>query len=215
MSLCSWNDFLDEVMVDLPGCQTPVAVNAIKNAVEWLCKEAHVLVQDCAPIGVVHGVSTYTFVAPSNDVLIVQMDQLRIAGYDSPLDPIRREDADVQFPQWQTATGIVRYWLGTGPRTVQLINIPDADITGGLTGRAVVTPARGATGPDELFLTHFREEVAAGAKYRLMLQPKKPYTNPAEAVYFEEKFRSAVGKASVLKATGFSNVPIRTRSYAR
>ena len=215
MSLCSWSDFLDEVMVDLPGCQVPVAVNAIKNAVEWICKEAKVLVQDCTALDVVTGVGSYTFAPPSSDVMIVQMDELRYAGYEDPLDPITRQNANAQFPTWQTQTGVVYYWMGTGPRAVQLINVPDRDITGGLKGRAVVMPVRTATGPDELFLTHFREEVAAGAKYRLMLQPKKPYTNPAEAVYFEEKFRNAVGKAAVLKATGFGNARLRTKTYAR
>ena len=72
MSLCSWSDFLDEVMVDLPGCQVPVAVNAVKNAVEWICKETKVLVQDCTALDVVTGVGSYTFAPPSSDVMIVQ-----------------------------------------------------------------------------------------------------------------------------------------------
>ena len=215
MSLCSWNDFLDEVMVDLPGCQVPVAVNAIKNAVEFLCKETKFLVQDCTALNVVAGTSTYTFAAPSADVQIVDMDEVRIIGYEEPLDAITRHDADAQFPNWRNETGEVYYYLTPSPDTVQLIRTPAASITGGLMGRAAVMPKRTATGPDSIFLTHFREEIAAGAKARLMLQPKKPYTNPSEAVYFDDLFKRALGKASQLKATGFGRARIRTKSYAR
>ena len=215
MSLCSWSDFLDDVMVDLPGCQVPVAVNAIKNAVEWVCKETKFLVQDCAALDVTHGVGAYTFAAPSADVQIIEMAELRYYGYEMPLDPITRAEADAQFPNWRTETGVVYYFMGTGPDTVQLVHIPEADIAGGLMGRAAVMPKRTATGPDSLFLSHFREEIAAGAKARLMLQPKKPYTNPAEAVYFDDLFKKAVGKAALLKGTGFAPARLRTKSYAR
>ena len=71
-------------------------------------------------------------------------------------------------------------------------------------------PSPTATGIDDIVWQSYRREISWGAKATLMASPKKPYSDPARATYFESRFVNAIAVAAMLKETGFVRQPLRS-----
>lgn len=112
---------------------------------------------------------------------------------------------------WRTSSdGGVKYYTQPDQDHITLAAVPDQNAI--LTLQVSLKPKREATGiPDVVFQTYL-EEIAAGAKARLMIIPGKPWSNPQTSAYYLGMFERGISAATAEADTGFTRAPIRTKS---
>jgi len=226
--------FLPDILMDVPGCPESVAVNALRHAIEDFCKNSLYWTVDHTPIDIVAGTHTYPLVPPVTDTII--NDITYIAHDTQPLDPASTDQLDLYWPKyrqkypylnsvssdpWRSVTAdIASLYHRPTPRTVRIVGIPTTSLTGGLTLRVALRPAptmiETADLLDDTLYEDFREEIAFGAKYRLLIIPNKPWTDVKTAVIHRELFEAGISKARELKSRDYArdnNPVLRVTGY--
>lgn len=224
-------DFLPDVMLDVPGCPEPVAVNALRHALEEFCRKSLWWTADIDPVDVVAGVHTYDLVSPVLDTVVAGI--LRIAHDGHKLGPISEDQLDNEWPRvvtlypslnttratpWdQMTSDIAQVFLQPTPRTVRLLGIPTTDLAGGITAKVGIAPTAETADVSDL-LADYREAIANGAKYRLLMQPNKEWTDRDGAPAYKALFDEKVSEAKSLRLRGHTRddqTVIRTTPYWR
>jgi hypothetical protein len=121
-------------------------------------------------------------------------------------------EADKQMASWRNQTGMPEYILGSGT-SLMLAPVPGA--SGILTMTVALKPAPGASGIEDFLFDEYRETIIHGALARLMLSPKKPYTNVQLAQYHDQQFTIRMADAGMRAARSYIRAPLRTRIMGR
>jgi hypothetical protein len=109
-------------------------------------------------------------------------------------------------------TGKPRYVLG-GPSSLTLVPTPDSN--GILTITVALKPSAISTGIDDTLFHEYREAIIHGSMARLMLSPKKPYTNIQLAAYHQQQFIIKTAAAGMRVARGYARAPFQTAILRR
>lgn len=207
-----WKQFLQEVMPDVPGCPVRVAENAIRNSAIEFCDETRIWRERAADIAMtVAGGITYPIdisAINSGEATMIAPHRVRLADSEKPLSVLAKPYLDDQWlvdgprrPQWFYSNTPGEITFGPG-ETI------DKDNTAFIW--VVIKPSRAAlTGPDFLGEQWF-EEVAHGAKARLMEMPDKPWTQTNRVKYHRDKFVKGYVEARIRDAK--SNVVGSTKA---
>lgn len=138
---------------------------------------------------------------------------------DAPLDPISQDDLDNEFNNtsfgwvgvnWRTDVNLPSRWYMPDDDTVGLLLAPSAG--GNLRIQAALKPTRAATTFPDWIYERYIETIAHGAKARIMLIPKKPYSDKELGAWHQERFNSLIGEARVRTARGNTRGPLRTHT---
>lgn len=138
---------------------------------------------------------------------------------DAPLDPISQDDLDNEFNNtdfgwvgvnWRTDVNLPTRFYFPDDTTVGLLLAPNAG--GNLRINAALKPTRAATTFPDWIYERYVETIAAGAKWKLLSTPKKPYTDMALAAHYEQEFIAGCGEARVRAARAGSRAPLRTHT---
>ena len=207
----TWSAFYNRVAPDLPGCPLPVIDDALREAAIEFCERSTAWRIDHTPINIVANTHTYAFAPGANKVV---QDVLWARVNDFPIDPASEEslDADSSIdPTWRGITGDAKYYFRPTETSIRIVYIPAANITGGLTMKVIVKPTPTAEVVDDFLFNEYRNDIAMGAKSRLMVSPGKPYTNAALGVELASQFQIAINAAEVRATKGYTRTPLRTR----
>lgn len=138
---------------------------------------------------------------------------------DSPIDPISPDDLDTEFNNtafgwvgvnWRTDVNLPTRWYVANDNTVCLELAPNA--AGNLRILAALKPTRlSTTFPDWMF-ERYVETIAHGAKARVMMIPKMPYSNAQLGAWHMDQFYGLVGEARIRTARGTTRAPLRTHT---
>jgi hypothetical protein len=94
--------------------------------------------------------------------------------------------------------------------TLNLLMPPDLE--GNLRLLCALKPTRASTSFPTLLYERYVETIAHGAKARVMLIPKKPYSDPAMGAYHQQMFNGLVAEARIRVARGNTRGPLRTHT---
>lgn len=206
--MANWEAWYDEVLPDVPGCPQNVAKNAIRNAAIEFCERTYVYVVDHPAIDVVADVGAYAW-SPAADLKVVRPDSVWFQG--SPLDPVTRSDLSDMYTDWTAAKGTPRYFVQERVDQLILVPKPVATVTGAVTAKVSVAPSRASTSIPDFLWERYLEDIAAGAKGRLMAMAGKPYTNPQMAAVQAQAFDDAVGAVNLKAFRGHGRARINSR----
>lgn len=213
------DDFLATVAPDLPGCPTPSLRLAVIAAAKEFFTESMVWDEIQDEVQIIANVQDYSLDAPEAGVKCIGLKAIyapwmvrgQLIG--STMADIARE-----LPTWNTATGGLpsHYTRAFDFDNFRVFPIPSNVPASGSTVRphAIYTITDAATKlPDDMVL-RYGEAIASGAKYRLMLQPKKTWSaDAALAAYHKQQFEDGKIRAKVdamhSKTTGDHYVPPR------
>lgn len=207
----TWADFYNEVMPDVPGCPTPLADNAIKNAAIEFCERSMAWRINSAPIDLTAAVPIYTLNNPAGSIVVDIMDAL-VSGLQ--IKAKSHDQLNALYQDWRNETGDAAYYHRPTPSTIRIVPTPTVTTVGALVLSMALKPSRAATGIDSELFEQYMEVIAAGAKYRLMIMQKKPWSDPSRAGVQQVTFNNGIAAASLDTAMGRSRAPIRTRSYS-
>jgi hypothetical protein len=213
MAEVSYSLLLPEINLHAKSAAEPVAINAIRNACVEFCRDSLYLTQDFDPVPVIAGTAEYEPDLPSTAYTIGQI-----------IDPIYVNDRIVRaLPPaqlrraygsgWRTKTGTVERFVMFDPGVITLVPIPDTSYPTGLVGQYALVPTRTSTTIRDTLLEDFREEIAAGALARLLMEPETGYQNPELAKGMYQMFRKGVSAAKL--ATMKSHVSAATMVQMR
>jgi hypothetical protein len=198
--------FYDYVLPDLPRCNEAIALLHIRLACEEFYRRSMVKRATLADITTAADTAEYALTLPDGYVahkaLHVWLDGLEI-------QPIGMDDRDGINANWKTETGQPdRHYL-PDTANVGLFLTPSGVYT--VSVEAVLKPKSDATAIDDWVFETYREGIAAGAKYRLMAMPKKPWSSEMAAMHKGE-FDRCVDTAMLAADRGHGRAPKRTRS---
>lgn len=214
MATVALTQFFDEVLPDLPGCPEEFALNAIRNAAILFCDRTKVHRIDLDPILLLANVPQVDFILPASapQTRVVQVLQAQYG--EDPLDFKDPDWLDKNLdPNWRTTTGEPLFITQDSEESFRPVPFPAADATLALTLYVAVKPTADATLIDARLWREHKEAIAAGAKARLMMSPKKPYTNAALASVYSEAFESAIWRINHKATKGHGRARIRTTAH--
>lgn len=187
-----YKDFLPEIMPEVIGCPVPVVVNAIRNTVIEFCKKSTWLRQDLDPISITATYHTYDL-EPPTDTRVASLTWVGYAGEEIT----RKAESQLDYidDKWPSRTGVPKYYFLPTMDEIRVVPTPESNYTDGLTLRAALCPTPASTECDSGIYNDWHEEIAAGAKMRLMAMRKKPWSDKAQSDYYGMQFADAVARA--------------------
>lgn len=201
----------DEVVPEMVG-SPPLALvlNAIRNAAIEFCDRAWVWRIDQGPMAIAPGASTYDWEPPANTVvcrpLQVWIDKRRLeakgAGELSEL-----------YGDFMQMDGAPRYFVQDRPDQLIIVPRPASMLPygGGITAKVAIKPKRTATGLDSFIHERYLDAITHGAKFRLFIMRKKPWTDTGAAADQKTLFDAAVNKAKLDAEKGFAGARMRVK----
>jgi hypothetical protein len=193
--------FTPYVAPDVPGCPEPMIDDAVRTAAIEFCEKTRALRERVAFNTVAD--QDYVVLAPTGGD-VARLYKLMYG--DRKLDPTTRADFDEDGD-----TGEPREYYIEPPNTLRLYPVPDAIYA--MVAHVAVTPDRDATTLDDTLYNNWRDEIAAGAKARLMLMKNQPWYDPDGAAIAQNAFQAAIDRAAHKRATGNVGTPLRTRLH--
>lgn len=202
-----WSAFYDLLAPEVPGCPQVAQTLSLRRAAIAFCEQSLVWQESHNPISVETGTAEYDYVPPDQAVVHTAVyaqfegEELEIAG-----------ESDIRIKDWREQTGTPLYLLG-GATALTLVPEPDAD--GTLTLLVVLKPTPGATDIADFLYNEYREPIVHGALSRLLLSPKKPYTDAGLASYHQHQFQVQTAAAGMRVARNYTRSPLRTSIMRR
>lgn len=213
--MAAWNQFYDDVMPEAPGCSTAMAEKEIKNAgIDFMIRTQ---IQRKTVSNLDHPGGASAISLSHTDIVTATDQVVAVLGVwfsDKPLDIKSVEQIQELYPNWDTITGTPEYAVQEGG-SLWLVPSPAAAQTNTIRVRVSFAPNETAAGiPDIVFHMH-REDIALGAKARLLAKKNKPWTDQSLAAEYLRGYSRAVDAAAVKSARGGAKVllTVPTRSF--
>lgn len=203
-----WSDFYDLVMPDLPGCPFAAADGGLRQSAITFCEQSLAWQATHPDISIAAGTAEYAFASPEGT-----------AVHSITYAALNGEEIDSHGGQMSTIStrrrksGTPQYVLG-GATSLTLVPQPVAG--GTLSMIVALKPSATSRGiiEDTLF-NEYGEVIVHGALARLMLSPRKPYTNVQFAAYHQHQFTIKTAAAGVRVARSHARTPLRTAILKR
>jgi hypothetical protein len=209
----------DMVIPWVPGAPENLVLQEIRNSMIELCEKSLIVQRDHYPVTVLAGINNYEFEPPDGWIVVKIMrmwfkDQLMIphhldnnrSTWEYNPDAIFDKKPEGNTPRWYTQKDEKEFIIWPHPKET----LVDA-----ITMRVALKPTRICPDPcdvfpDELF-EDYAEVIASGAKRRLMLIPKKPYSDPQQAGVEQSLFIAGLNMARQRATHGYvrSNMQVR------
>lgn len=206
-----WSDFYDYVSPDVPGCPQNAQAIALRFAAIAFCEQSLSWSYDHPDVAVVVATPEYPFVPPDSESVVHAITYAEFngaeIGYEYSKDNIYIYD-------WRNKTGTPDYVImRSNLPNLKLIPVPD--VAGTLKMSVALKPSLDSTGIDDSIFNEYRDAIVHGALARLMLSPKKPYTDGQLAQYHKQQFQIMTGQAGTRTDRDGTREPLRTTIMRR
>lgn len=200
-------DLIPDVIADLPGVPDPVAESAIRRAAIDLCANAGVWRHKPAPIAVVAGTASYAIPTPSGS-RVESILEASVGG--RPL----------ALPGDSVSTAGIAGLLGAPVAAsldpfnggVLIAPVPASDLSLDLI--VTLVPSVAAAEIPDLLANRYADTLAHGARARLMMMLRQPWSDPAMAQAEAAMFSDGVSEAHIAMLRGSSLGTLRVRPRA-
>jgi len=198
-------DYIDDVIEGAPGCPRATAQRHLLLSAQRFCRETHYWQEALVDEPLSAGLLGYPLVGSGTVIAVksVRHDERDVPGRS-------RDWLDRFWPGWdkQSSTSPVYHTLtGESPLILRLA----PNVATGAQGRLYV---RAALMPDDTgiigdyVMDHHRDAIVSGAIERLVVMPKKSWTNPDMAGYHRANWTAGVSRAKTAVLKGFTDAPL-------
>jgi len=190
--------FLPEILPDVPGCPSDMAIRALRNTIVEFCEKSLIHQETLDAITVYENTTDYDLEPPKN-YRVQKIMKVWYLGQELEAlapDGIGLPDA--------YRTGIAGYTASKGPPagytqkdvdTFTILPIPDQKYASSLTMRVALVPLRTVTEVADFLFEIWGETLGFGTKARLMLTPGKPYSNTEAANFNQVRYVTGLNDA--------------------
>ncbi len=191
------------VMPEVRGCLESLVEREIAESAIRFCAQTGIWRFNLDPCSILENISNYDIDLP-RDTKIVGIKSLTIDS--KPILPSTNEILDTQAIGWRTRTGAASHYVLEIPNTLILDRIPIKTMRGAMLGTVTLKPDRANPKVPLFVLDDWINEIASGAKSKLMLMPSKKWSNPDLAIHYGKLFDVAVSEAVASGNKGHSNI---------
>jgi hypothetical protein len=195
MDLISIDEFLTDIMPELPGCTEFIAMDKIRLAAIEFCRLTQVSQETMVELDLEEDEAYVDIPTPNNSVRVYKVMWARIPH--RSLTPYRRQPLANRHMNWdETGTGEwPTSFIQEKKGQIRVIPTPNQDQLGALTAHVCFIPARNATKLDALLLDDYRDAIASGALQRLLMMRKEAWYDPDSAQLHMRSFASEISNA--------------------
>lgn len=205
MAMTPWSAFLPYVVPDVYECPTVTVELAVRDAAIEFFRRTHVWKETSDVVRTRAGRAVYDMETPPN-VMVETLYEVEFNGRRT--GPARPDG----IPGWLRGPGSpVRFTYLHGTDEIEFHPAPADD--GEMRMTMVLTPSSTSSGIESFYFERYRDGIVHGAKWKLMMVPGKPWTNPAMAEYHARRFSFEISEARVRADHGASN-RVRPRPFA-
>lgn len=195
----AWDNYLPEVLPEVPNCPDQVAINAIRSAAIDFCQKTRVWRASFGPLSLVASTASYAVGVPASTelVTVVQAAVLSNGSWGDITGPYSEEYMDIEIATWRedTTDSLPNRYLND-VNNIKVYPIPNQNHASSLKGIMALRPTRASTGGDDILYNDWLDAIASGAKAKLMANLTAPWRNSELSAYHAERFES--GKASAI-----------------
>jgi hypothetical protein len=213
--MAAFSQFYDDVLPEVPGCPVALAEKHIKNACIDFLTRTQIMRKTVSNLDHPGGASpldltTTAFVTSTEKVVSV----LGVWFNNEPLDIKSVEQMQEEWADWMERTGTPLYAVQEGT-ALWLVPSSAAVQTNTIRVRVSYSPNESATSLPDAAFEAYREQIAFGAKGRLLAIPKKPWTDPSIAGEYLRSYSRTIDALSIKAARGGARAPMRvpTRGF--
>lgn len=189
-----WEDMYDYLLPEINGYNEPLVKFHFRRAAIEFCYDTLVHVVALDPINVVSGTNTYTLTSNVAETDIRQVKSVWFNGY--PISDATQDTLASVPIYWRTYSADVAYgYTMNDPNTLSLYPSPSENVTNGLRVDAAIMPSGDSTGVADWLSDHYADDIASGAKARLMAMSGKPWTDREGAAYYLKLFMTSKSNA--------------------
>ena len=206
MAATTYDDLAGQVMIDTPEAPLPVVISMLNISARYLCVKSSCW-NEWQSIPLIEGVSDYLPDAPTSSSVISNIKHVVIGSRE--VSPATTSDM-IGNENWaKTAPGEPRFYNMLADMTIRVYPNPSAAEVGkSILVYCVYSPSIDAISVPAQFIDRYAETLIAGAKYRLMAMPNKPWSDQADAAYYESKFIEGVTNARIEVASDYSTADL-------
>lgn len=203
--MISYQQWRDEIRPFLPSCPDITIDWAVRSAAIEFCDRTWIALHEMDPEPPQLAQASYSLDTP-NELEAVGVFQVFFGN--NQLLPRSQEQLNAHFGGYDptTQTGTPRFFTRLADiDTITVLPAPDAAaIVTGDTLKIVlaVKPTRDSSQCPDLLWRNWMEEIAAGAKAKLMATPSQEYTDAKLAGLYRQQFVNALGKAKIERMRG-------------
>jgi hypothetical protein len=204
----SWSSWFNDLMPSLPGCGTDIATHELRRAAQEFFGRSRAwrVVLDAISVGI--NEAEIEILPDETQQFIVRVESSAWEG--QPLAVKTVEEIESKYGgDWMDQTGTPDTITQMQHGTVRLM--PSPVVAGVLRCRVTVKPSDSASGIPDAQAYQYRDAIADGAKARLMLMPKKPWTNPELGGVASGMFEAAITSAASASARAFGRGRIEAK----
>ena len=207
------DDLVRYCAIELPGAASFQIVQALNDSAIKLCRESACW-NTWLTIPLVAGQSVYSLTPPEVTSRAFTVRKALINGREfqpMPSDPLVTNEPSL-FDREGTPTGY--YFSGINQITV-IPKPTQNDVGLSIKLRVSWAPSVDSVTFDSDLMDRYQDALTSGAKFRLMRQPKQPWTNPQLALYYEQLHTTEIGKARIdqMHDMTVSSLSITPRSF--
>jgi hypothetical protein len=203
-----WSDFYDLLSPDVPGCPQSAQTLALRQAAIAFCEQSQAWKYEHPSISVTVATEDYDFDPPPNAVV----HAIDYAEFNDQEIEVKTAQNDVWLWNWRHQDGTPQYVIG---HPTYLTLIPTPNVEGTLTLTVILKPSPVADGIDDDLFNEWRDAIVHGALARLMMSPKKPYTDLQLATYHNNKFQVDTASAGIRSDRNYTRAPLQTQIMRR
>lgn len=203
--MAALTDFAKYVRPEVAGCPEIQILDAVLRASIQFCKRSREIKQTVEITSVIgqpeYEISLPSGLMPEEILEVKRNDEYELDA--SSFHSFKNMDLNTLegSPEY--------YYLNTDDQLV-LGKIPNLSQTFLVTVR--VRPQENATTVPDYLFTRYRDEIAAGAKSRLMVMKNQPWSDVAQASLYRGLFEEAIADSNMREVKGASRKPVRTVS---
>ncbi len=201
--MADWSYFLPDLLPHVTGVAEPAAARALRLAAQEFFKRTRAWRPWLPEVTTIAGQRTYALPLPAG-AIVERIERVTLNG--RPIDILNfntfEADPELHPNQWAGVTSRDR---------VNVLLAADYGAGAKLQVQASLKPGDTATGVADDMAIQFRDALVAGAKRRLLMNPKAPYFSPELAAIAAGEFETAIGSTSAQVFRNFSNATPRTR----
>lgn len=206
-----WSAWDEDLLADLPTCTPAFLRRQLLLSARDFFDRSWAWLNQQASIAVVAGTATYPWVAPAGTEV---RHVLQAWLGNSVLTPKPRNELKAIYGAYLKKTGAPAYFVKDVPSKIILVPNPTSDAANpdGITATVALVPTLAAANMDDEMASLYFDEIGMGAKARLLVMPRKPWTDVARGVAFQEKFEQAAAAAKVKVTKSYSSARLHVRA---
>lgn len=191
MANVPFDEFLSDVLPNVPGVPTPMAISALRGACIEFCTDT-LYWQESLDAELVSAEDLPLQVAVPSGAVLQQVLTCRVDG--RRVGVVTHDVLD-GVTDWDTQRGAPSSFYMADMYSIGLYPLPDAPVM--VKARVALRPSQEASGVPDTVYQFWLDAIAAGAKARLMEMPNVGWSNPPLAKYFAAQFSSGKTAATV------------------